>query len=92
MKLLYIKIIYYIFCFLLILITLITFSSCQSDCDRVRPPAFDQHTTWAHYGGGPDQSKYVVLDEINKSLLTSLMLPGSIQLSTITFITTIQFL
>ena len=28
---------------------------------------FDQHTTWENYGGGPDQSKYVVLDDITKS-------------------------
>jgi len=27
----------------------------------------DQHTTWENYGGGPDQSKYVVLDDITKS-------------------------
>jgi len=29
--------------------------------------ASEQHTTWKDYGGGPDQSKYFVLDEIDKS-------------------------
>lgn len=31
-----------------------------------------QHKTWRDYGGGPDQSKYVVLDEINKSNVNQL--------------------
>lgn len=30
-------------------------------------PAPAQHRTWMDYGGGPDQSKYVVLDEIDKT-------------------------
>ena len=25
-----------------------------------------QHTTWQNYGGGPDQSKFVALDQITK--------------------------
>ncbi len=29
--------------------------------------AYDQHTSWRDYGGGPDQSKYVKLNEIDKS-------------------------
>ncbi|HZG23927.1 MAG TPA: hypothetical protein VEZ17_05075, partial [Chitinophagaceae bacterium] len=32
----------------------------------------EQHRTWRDYGGGPDQSKYVVLDEINKSNVNQL--------------------
>lgn len=30
-------------------------------------PAIDQHRSWRDYGGGPDQSKYVKLDEIDKT-------------------------
>ena len=38
-----------------------------------RRPAIDvQHKTWRDYGGGPDQSKYVVVDEINKSNVSQL--------------------
>lgn len=29
--------------------------------------ASEQHTTWKDYGGGPDQSKYMALSQINKS-------------------------
>ncbi len=29
--------------------------------------AADQHTTWMDYAGGPDSSKYVALDQIDKS-------------------------
>lgn len=32
----------------------------------------DQHTSWMNYGGGADQSKYFVLDEINKSNVSDL--------------------
>lgn len=32
----------------------------------------DPHKTWRDYGGGPDQSKYVVVDEINKSNVNKL--------------------
>jgi quinoprotein glucose dehydrogenase len=32
----------------------------------------DQHTTWKDYGGGPDQSKYMALDQINKSNVSRL--------------------
>lgn len=51
----------------LCLLALIISTSCQPESDTVRSPVFDQHRTWTHYGGGPDQSKYVILDEINKS-------------------------
>jgi quinoprotein glucose dehydrogenase len=36
----------------------IVFSACKSDSDK---------TTWTNYGGGPDQSKYVVTNDINKN-------------------------
>ena len=32
----------------------------------------NQHITWMDYGGGPDMSKYVVLDEIDKSNVSQL--------------------
>ncbi|CAN5483398.1 hypothetical protein BH23BAC1_BH23BAC1_37970 [soil metagenome] len=32
----------------------------------------DQHSTWKDYGGGPDQSKYVNLDQITKSNVAQL--------------------
>jgi len=32
----------------------------------------DQHKTWRDYGGGPDQSKFVEVDEINKSNVNQL--------------------
>ena len=34
------------------------------------PP--DQHRSWRNYGGGPDQSKFVVLDEIDKTNVAQL--------------------
>lgn len=39
----------------------------QENSRELQSPAFDQHRSWRDYGGGPDQSKYVKLDEINKS-------------------------
>ena len=35
-------------------------SGCKTGSD-------ERHKTWTNYGGGPDQSKYVVVDEIDKS-------------------------
>lgn len=32
----------------------------------------DQHKTWRDFGGGPDQSKFVILKEINKSNVSKL--------------------
>ncbi|HYD85041.1 MAG TPA: PQQ-binding-like beta-propeller repeat protein, partial [Opitutus sp.] len=34
--------------------------------------AGNQHRSWTNYGGGPDQSKYVVLDKIDKSNVAQL--------------------
>lgn len=40
----------------------------RQDANRqVQQLAADEHRTWKDYGGGPDQSKYVVLDEITKA-------------------------
>ncbi len=33
---------------------------------------YDPHKTWRDYGGGPDQSKYVVLNDINKANVNQL--------------------
>jgi quinoprotein glucose dehydrogenase len=45
---------------ILSLITCFGLSACQEPVDP-------QYQTWLEYGGGPDQSKYVVLDQIDKS-------------------------
>ena len=34
--------------------------------------AADDHRTWRDYGGGPDSSKFVALDQINKSNVSQL--------------------
>jgi len=49
---------------------LASFTSCSV---QGGPEAADpQHLTWMDYGGGPDQSKYVVLDEITKENVSDL--------------------
>ncbi|MDQ3846242.1 MAG: pyrroloquinoline quinone-dependent dehydrogenase, partial [Bacteroidota bacterium] len=40
--------------------------------ERIKVLGYDPYRTWRDYGGGPDQSKYVVLDEINKSNVNQL--------------------
>ncbi|WP_207632756.1 outer membrane protein assembly factor BamB family protein [Foetidibacter luteolus] len=37
----------------------------------------DEHTTWMDYGGGPDQSKYVVVDDITKENVNQLQVAWS---------------
>ncbi|MEX2578505.1 MAG: PQQ-binding-like beta-propeller repeat protein [Verrucomicrobiales bacterium] len=38
----------------------------------VQSPTFDQHRTWRDYGGGPDQSKYVALNQITPENVANL--------------------
>lgn len=38
----------------------------QEVSEELTPAALPEHSTWRDYGGGPDQSKYVKLSEINK--------------------------
>ena len=52
----------FFFCILIVI-----FSGCKTEEDKV-------HTTWTNYGGGPDQSKYVVAKDINKSSINQLKL------------------
>lgn len=42
-----------------------------------RNDAEEQHTTWKDYGGGPDQSKFVVQDEIDKENVSRLQVAWS---------------
>ena len=51
--------------FFLAAILFIVASGCKDDLDS-------DHTTWMDYGGGPDQSKYVVTDDITKSNVNQL--------------------
>ncbi|MEI9945316.1 MAG: PQQ-binding-like beta-propeller repeat protein [Chitinophagaceae bacterium] len=44
--------------------TAILFSSCKNDSSK--------GTSWKDYGGGPDQSKYVVAEDINKTTVNQL--------------------
>ncbi|WP_460923339.1 outer membrane protein assembly factor BamB family protein [Pontibacter brevis] len=44
----------------------------QESKQQVHQSAADKHITWKDYGGGPDQSKYVVLDEITKANVNQL--------------------
>jgi quinoprotein glucose dehydrogenase len=46
----------------------ISLGACKGSHDRNK----DQHRTWKDYGGGPDQSKFVEVDEINKSNVNQL--------------------
>jgi len=46
---------------LITLILTIVLAGCDQDAEKN-----NQHTTWSHYGGGPDQTKYVKVTEINK--------------------------
>ncbi len=57
----------------LIIITLwsIAFSACKNSAES------DQHSTWKDYGGGPDQSKYVIAEDINKSNVQQLQVAWS---------------
>ena len=43
----------------------------QLGTSRPAPPS-DDHRTWRDYGGGPDSSKFVALDQINKSNVSQL--------------------
>ena len=52
----------FFFCILIII-----YSGCKTEEDK-------NHTTWTNYGGGPDQSKYVVAKDINKSNIDQLKL------------------
>jgi quinoprotein glucose dehydrogenase len=51
--------------FFLAAILFIVASGCKDDLDS-------DHTTWMDYGGGPDQSKYVITDDITKSNVNQL--------------------
>lgn len=48
------------------LFLVIIWIGCDTIADHNERSRYDQHRTWMDYGGGPDQSKYVVLDEITK--------------------------
>jgi quinoprotein glucose dehydrogenase len=48
-----------------LVVTLIFFSGCKTDADKT-------HTSWTNYGGGPDQSKYVAANDINKNTVSQL--------------------
>ena len=54
---------------LILKVTILMFvlSSCKKNTDIER-----QHTTWWEYGGGPDQSKFVIQNEINKDNIKQL--------------------
>jgi quinoprotein glucose dehydrogenase len=59
----------------LFFITLFILCSCQRNNESTSRDFLalsDQHSTWKDYGGGPDQSKFVVTDEINKSNVNAL--------------------
>jgi quinoprotein glucose dehydrogenase len=51
--------------FFLAAILFIVASGCKDDLDS-------DHTSWMDYGGGPDQSKYVITDDITKSNVNQL--------------------
>ncbi len=55
----------YLSFFFSIAVILIISAGCKNDSENT-------HTTWTDYGGGPDQSKYVALDEINKANVSEL--------------------
>ena len=38
-------------------------------CNTIDNDKSGQHTTWENYGGGADQSKYVVLNDITKLII-----------------------
>ena len=48
------------------LITLLLFTNIGCNYKNSKK-TFQQHATWENYGGGPDQSKFVVVDDITKS-------------------------
>jgi quinoprotein glucose dehydrogenase len=41
--------------------------SARVDAQRAAAPSPDRHKTWKDYGGGPDSSKFLALDQITKS-------------------------
>ncbi len=45
---------------------------CNTEARQDLKSSNTQHQTWKDYGGSPDQSKYVVLDEIDKSNVNQL--------------------
>src|SRR5690625_3155571 len=53
------------------LLSVICFSLLIS-CEVYQESNPDQHRTWRDYGGGPDQSKFVKLEDINKSNVNKL--------------------
>lgn len=53
--------------YFLVIPILVMFIGCQSS--DISP---QQHTTWKDYGGGPDQSKYVEMDQITKQNIKNL--------------------
>jgi len=48
------------------ILSLAAFAACQSEAPK------NSHTTWTHYGGSPDQSKYFVSEEITKENVSQL--------------------
>ena len=48
-------------------ILIIIFSGCSTEEDKIS-------TNWKDYGGGPDQSKYVVAEDINKNNLSQMQI------------------
>jgi quinoprotein glucose dehydrogenase len=50
-------------------------TGCANDSgnDKAKSTAFtEQHNTWKDFGGGPDQSRFMALDQINKSNVSKL--------------------
>lgn len=56
----------------LLLSSLVGCTGSSHEDQKSKPLGFDPHKTWRDYGGGPDQSKYFVQDEINKSNVNQL--------------------
>lgn len=52
----------------LIIITLFSLFGCENSNKNIK----EQHINWKDYGGGPDQSKYVDLDQVNKDNVSDL--------------------
>lgn len=44
----------------------------NQDRDPIHARSGTDHLTWREYGGGPDQSKYIILDELTKSNVSQL--------------------
>src|SRR5690554_5244688 len=49
-------------CTLMVLVVLVLITGCQAPTKEIA-----EHTTWSHYGGSPDQSKFFESPSITKS-------------------------